>query len=194
MKIINISYSIDEKLYNEKFDQDLKFNAFILLIEVTHNINIQFYEIFYMDQKLASKYYTLAIKDIIRIDLNPFFLIKRIVKTHLEDKKLMIVNKLKNQIYEIFIKNIEYKVLFNENINKLMKQNKDFKFTTINDEVVIKITGTNEANRLYSAILDLKKTIKEFENIDVSIKSQHKDSKLYWENTTLYKKLFVRNY
>lgn len=193
MKIINISYSIDQKQFEEKFDQELKFNAFILLLEVTHNISIQFYEVFYMDQKLASKYYNLAIKDIIRIDPNPHFLLKRIIKTHLEDKKSLIVAKLKNQIYEIFIKNIEFKVLLNEHLNKFMNQSKykDFKFHTLNDEVVIKITGTNEANKLYYAILDLKRNIKEFEKIDVCLKSQNVNSKMYWENTTLYNKLFV---
>ena len=78
IKFTDISYFLNGQTYLERFDSRLKLICFINMIEAIHNINIDDFEIFYMNSKLGLKFYKYPIKSIVRIDPSPLFYIYKI--------------------------------------------------------------------------------------------------------------------
>lgn len=76
-KYKDISYVIDNKMYTEKFNVKLKMMSFLNFIEVKHNVNVEEFEIFYLNCKLGVKFYHYSISRIVRIDPYPKFFLYR---------------------------------------------------------------------------------------------------------------------
>ena len=51
MLFIDIDYFVEGKKFSELLDVELKFSQFITIVEVTHNININYYEVFQYEQQ-----------------------------------------------------------------------------------------------------------------------------------------------
>ena len=167
MKYVNIEYYLTGKKFSELFDIELKIINFIYIIEVSHNININSFEMFYLNQKIGNKFYKWPMKDIIRMDPNPvFFIEKIIIKKELDfmsDKKLKIKDSDKN--IEISVENYYSKVELTQILENLLKYEKDWKFTYFdegeeknqkNDKVIIKITDSKSAINLFKELEKLK--------------------------------------
>lgn len=174
MKFIEIDYSIEGKTFNEKFDIDLKFSIFMMIVEVTHKINFQYYEIFYLNQKLPNKYYFYPMKDIIRIDLKPFFRIERVKSISQFDNSNKGKNLiLKSQIIEITISDFPSKVEMINIIDKELEKEKQinkFQSVTTDENIIVRINGLNLGMKLFATLNYLKANLQQYSRLAVKMK------------------------
>lgn len=118
-RFIEVNYEINNSLFVEKFDVNLKFEKFIAIVEITHNVNINDYDVFYLGFKLGNKFYKNTMKNIIRIDFNPMFYFYRIEKPQIIKSKISncLDSMLKSNNITNVVPNISYdsKTLTNKN-------------------------------------------------------------------------------
>jgi hypothetical protein len=199
MKFIEIDYIIDGKKFTEKLDIDLKFSQFIMIVEVTHNISMQFFEVFHYEQKLGQKFFSYQIKDIIRTNDRATFNFKRVKNFNDNDltTKKNLIKELK--LVEIQIVNYTSCVEITDILDDILERekfNKQFKYISTDDSIIITVSGMNKGLDLFHKLSLLKNSNKAFSSVDISLKIRNKeksnhDSKKIWEKTNLYNTLMV---
>ena len=194
MKFKKIKYFIEDHEYEENFDIELKFTAFIILVEVTHKINFKQYESFYLNQKIAPKYHNWPLIDLIRIDENPVFVFKKINfhNITLENKK-NIVEICKKQKIEISLTNISsYKNEIIQIIQDLISKEKfNFKFFEKKDGIIIQLFGVDSGMKLLRRLNSIKQDKEQFLSTNIKLKIINDSFKKSWEETNLFKQTNV---
>lgn len=165
MKIVDLHYVLDGKSLTERFDKEMKLINFINFLEIVHEINIQDYEIFYMNSKLGLKYYKYPIKEVIRIDPEPVFYIYK------------IENFLKSLSFSPNLKSIRSLVNEEEKRSKML----NVKDSQVNDKNIKPKIDKNSNNTNTKDKLNDNKSKKDDKNKDTS----KEDSKNTTKNSNL---------
>lgn len=209
-KYLDIAYQIEGKNFTERFDVDLKFKCFVNIVEVSHAIRLEDFEIFYMGSKLGTKFYNYPMRDIVRIDTNPLFVInpinfeKQRVKSprkyRKEDKSISINfdnvsspsgiieildSKLKDQ-YKVESE-FERKVFSKP---KILNENS---IDSCNKSLTVSISNISKAYELFNQIKSTKSHQKELRNVAMSIKLVSSKKPPTWEETNFFSSLTSRN-
>lgn len=187
MKHYNIQYeisSISDKVFSEKLRSEDKFKTFLTIVEVSHKIDINYFEIFYLNQKIGKKYYSLSLREITKNNNEPFFTIKQISNSLLNssDKKNMSLgNSIKNSTVEIKIANCPSKDELTKKIDNFFCEESKYSNKTedkcysinsneLNNDMTVNVNGVNKGMDLFSKLNSFKSKNQNYINMGLNMK------------------------
>lgn len=191
MNFVEVSYILDGKTYTETFDTEMRFSTLKDIIRLTHKLNINDYEFFYMNKKLGDRYHWLEIKDIAKSDINPIFTLTKINSERNNTKSPRKTN-LDNQTVKVILSDLPPQETSIDRLRKLIEPNEINTRDLENNRVYLPTKSVSDGIVYYKRFKEEKLSNPDLKNISIKLEISNKRDWKFWEETDFMKTLDLR--